>query len=92
MKNDCLSKLTITKSGHQTTQYKKIMDALPILCTDKNYRYIDDVFCRWTKLCEAAFLPAYPGTTQWSDTYNIKIKTVEPNAPPGAQTGACPIT
>ena len=37
MKDDCLSKLAITKSRHQATQYKKIIDALFVLCLDKNY-------------------------------------------------------
>ena len=45
MKDGCLSKLTITKSGYRATQFKKIIDALPVFCADKNYRYLDDVIC-----------------------------------------------
>ena len=36
LNDDCLSKLTITKSGHQATQFKKIIDTLPLFCTYKN--------------------------------------------------------
>ena len=35
MKDGPLSKLTITKGGQQATQYKKIIDALPVFCADK---------------------------------------------------------
>ena len=35
MKDGPLSKLTITKGGQQATQYKKILDALPVFCADK---------------------------------------------------------
>ena len=56
MKDGCISKLTITKTGHQATQYKKIIDTLPVLCVDKNFRYTNDILCTWTNLQEATFL------------------------------------
>ena len=59
MKGGYLSKFTITKSGHQATQFKNIINTLHVLCADKNYRYIDDILCTWTKLREAAFLLVY---------------------------------
>ena len=43
MKDDPLSKLTITKGGQRATQYKKILDALPVFCVDKGYKFIKDV-------------------------------------------------
>ena len=43
MKDGPLSKLTITEGGQQATQYKKIIDALPVFCADKGYKFIDDV-------------------------------------------------
>ena len=49
MKDGCISKLTITETGHRATQYKKIIDALPVLCADKNYRYIDNIICMGTE-------------------------------------------
>ena len=36
-KDGPISKLFITKTGHRPTQYKKIIDTLPVLCVDKNY-------------------------------------------------------
>ena len=33
-----LFKFTITKGVQQTTQYKKIHDALPVFCADKGFR------------------------------------------------------
>jgi len=50
MKVGCISKLTITGTGHRAIQYKKIIDTLPVLCVDKNYRCIDDVLCTGTNL------------------------------------------
>ena len=41
MKDGPISKLIITEIGHRLTQYKKIVDTLPVLCADKNYRGID---------------------------------------------------
>ena len=37
MKNGPISKLLITEIGHRLTQFKKIIDTLPVLCTDKNF-------------------------------------------------------
>ena len=76
MEDDCLLKLTITKSGHQATQYKKIIDTLPSFCQDKNYKYIDDIICTNTKLTNAYFLPAYLLTTQQSSTYHLNLGSV----------------
>ena len=55
---------------------------LPVLRVNKNYRRINDVLCNWTDLDEAAFLPQYPNPVQWSNTYYVEIKTVNPNANP----------
>ena len=60
MKDVPISKLIITKTGHRPTQYKKIVDTLPILCVDKNYQDIDDVFCNGIDLVKADFTPTYP--------------------------------
>ena len=35
MKDGPISKLAITKTGHRPTQFKKITNALPVLCADK---------------------------------------------------------
>ena len=43
MKDGPLFKLTITKGGQRATQYKKIIDALPVFCADKGYKFIDNV-------------------------------------------------
>ena len=80
MKDGCLSNFTITDTKHGATQYKKIIDTLPVLCVDKNFRYIDDVLCIWTDLPEATFLTPYLDQAQWSNTYNVEIKTVDPHA------------
>ena len=37
MKDGPIYKLTITEIGHSPSQFKKISDALPVLCADKNY-------------------------------------------------------
>jgi len=80
MKDGCISKLTITETGHQATQYKKIVDTLPVLWADKNYRGIDDVLCNGINLVEADFTPPYPNSDLWSKTYDIEITTVDQTA------------
>ena len=80
MKDGLISKLTITRTGHWSTQYKKIADTLPVLCADKKYRGIDDVLCNEIKLVEAAFTLIYSDTNQWSNTYNVDIRTINPTA------------
>ena len=78
MKDGCISKMTITETGYQATQCKNIIDTLPILCVDKNYRCIDDVLCTWIDLDKANFTPPYPNKNQWSNTYDVEIETVNP--------------
>ena len=43
LKDSSISKLIVTETGHQATQYKKVIDTLHILCADKNYQGIDGV-------------------------------------------------
>ena len=64
MKEGPLFKLTITKGGQRTTQYKKIIDALPVLCADKGFRYVGEIICTETELVEATFILTYPDATQ----------------------------
>ena len=65
-----ISKLTITETKHWATQYKKIVDTLPVpvLCTDKNYQGINDVLCNGINLIKADFTPTCPDTNRWSNT------------------------
>ena len=64
LKDSCLFNLIITKSGHQSTQLKKILDVLPDLCQDKYYKYSNDILSTNTKPTQAYFLLAYPVRTQ----------------------------
>ena len=59
MKDAPISKLTITETGHQATQYKKIIDILQVLCTDKNYQGIGNVLQNRIDLVKVDFTPAY---------------------------------
>ena len=63
MKDGPLSKLIITKSGQQATQYKKIIDALPVFCADKGYKFIDIVIRTNTEQVKATFMLTYPNAT-----------------------------
>ena len=91
MKEHPISKLIITKTGHRPTQYKKIVDTPPVLCSDKNYQGIDDV--NWTRndLVEVDSMPAYPKANQWSITHHVQISTVN-LADLEAANGLCLIT
>ena len=65
-------------------------NTLTVLCIDKNYRCIDDVLCTWTNLEEATFLLSYLHPAQWSNTYDVEIKTVNLNDNPFQGTGESP--
>ena len=86
MKDGPISKLTITNGGQQITKYKKIIDALPVFCKDRGYKFINDVIWTNTELLEAAFLPTYPNATLWSSTYHVQVDVV------GATVAADPLT
>ena len=43
MIDGCLHKFTITECSHWATQFKKINYALPVLCVDKGFKFVDNV-------------------------------------------------
>ena len=71
MKDGLLSKLTITKTGHRPSQFKKISDALPVFRADKNYRGLDEVLRTRRDLVEDDFMLAYLNANLWSTTYHL---------------------
>ena len=62
MKDGRLSKLTNTKTGYRLSQFKKICDALPVFCADKNYRGLDEVLRTGRDKVEDGFILAYQNT------------------------------
>ena len=76
--------MTMTETGHRATQFKKIIDTVPVLCADKNYRCIDDVPRTWIDLDQADITLSYPDANIWSNTYDIEIITVNSAAVPVA--------
>ena len=82
MRDSSLSKLTITEGGQPVTQYKKIIDAPPVFCADKGYKFIGNVIWTNTELLEVAFLPTYPTVTLWSYTYHVQVDVVGAAAVP----------
>ena len=74
-----MSKFTITEIGRRATQYKKIVDMLPVLCVDKNYKGIDDILCNGINLVKADFIPAYPDAKRWSNT--TRVTNLKSNPP-----------
>lgn len=83
MKEGPLFKLTITKGGQRTTQYKKIIDALPVLCADKGFRYVDEIICTDTELVKATFVPSYTNEKLWSTDHEVYVKVVDTSATVG---------
>ena len=61
MKDGPFSELTITETGHRPSQFKKIYDALPVFCADKNYGGLNEVLRTGRDKVEIYFMPAYPG-------------------------------
>ena len=91
MKDSLISKLIITKTRHKTSQFKKISDALPVLCVDKNYQSSNEVLRPGRDLVETDFIPPYPNATQWSTTHHVQINIVDPNDNPDDITGERPV-
>ena len=81
MKEGPISKLTITKTGHIPSQFKKLRDALPVFCADKNYGGLDEVPRTGQDKVEDDFMPAYPNANQLSTTHHIQIATVNRTGP-----------
>ena len=91
MKEGPISKLTITETGHRPTQLKKITDALPVLCADKNFRGLNEVLWTGRDLgVKTDFMPTYPNATQWSTTHHVQVSTVNPFDVPAAD-GSRPV-
>ena len=58
----------------------------------KDCRYIiDDIICTWNDLQETVYLPPYPDSALWSETYNVEIKTVNLTVVPDTNTGERPV-
>ena len=76
MKDGLISEFTITETGHRPSQFKKLYDALPIFCADKNYGGLDEVLRAGHDQVEGDFMPAYPNAILWSHTHQIQGVTV----------------
>mmetsp|Transcript_53708 Transcript_53708/g.58269 ORF Transcript_53708/g.58269 Transcript_53708/m.58269 type:complete len:184 (+) Transcript_53708:125-676(+) len=87
IKDGPISKLTITETGSRPTQFKKITDALPVLCADKNFQGLDEVLWTGRDLVETDFMPIYPNAAQWYTTHHMQITTIDPNDDPDRVTG-----
>ena len=59
MKDGPISKLTITETGHRPSQFKRLCNALPVFCADKNYRGLDEVLHTGRDKVENEFMSAY---------------------------------
>ena len=62
-KDGPLSKLTITETGHRPSQFKKICNALPVFCADKNYGGLDEVLRTGRDKVIDDVMLAYPDAT-----------------------------
>ena len=94
MKDGSISELTITERGHRPSQFKKIYDALPVFCADKNYGGLDEVLRTGRYKVENDVIPAYPDANQWSTTQHIQVATVNPTGTTGIDvvTSERPVT
>ena len=92
IKDGPISKLTITKTGYRPSQFKKIRDALPVLCADKNYCGLDEVLHTGRDKVKDDFMPAYPDATRWFTTYHVQIASVDPTTDLVEGTNMRPVT
>ena len=83
MKDGPISKLIITETGHRPSQFKKLYDALPVLCADKNYGGLDEVLRTGRDKVKDDFMLAYPDANLWSkNTHQIQVATVDAGGRP----------
>ena len=82
--------LIITKTGHRATQYKKIVDTLPVLFTDKNYQGLDEVVWTRNDLVDANFMPLYLDAIQWPTTHHVQVSTFNLLDVPAANSSRLP--
>ena len=80
MKDGLISELTITETGHRPSQFKKLWDALPVFCADKNYGGLNEVLRTGHDQVKADFMPPYPDAALWSHTHQIQVATVADGA------------
>ena len=92
MKDGPISKLKITKTGHRPSQFKKIRDALPVFCADKNYGGLDEVLRTGRDKVIDDVMLAYPDATWWSTTHHVQIASVDWTACLVEGTNIHPIT
>ena len=94
MKDGSIIKLTIAETGHRLSQFKKIRDALPVFCADKNYGGLDEVLCTGHDKVENDFMLAYLNANQWSTTHYIQVATINPEGTEGVNpiTNERPVT
>ena len=92
MKDGPISELTITETRHRPSQFKKIYNALPVFCADKNYGDLNEVLHTGRDKIEDNFMPAYPDATRWSTKYHIQIASVDPEANLVEGTNMRPVT
>ena len=71
MKDDPISELAITEIGHRPSQFKRLYDALPVFCINKNYGGLDEVLRTGHDQVEGDFMRAYPNATLWSHIHQI---------------------
>ena len=86
--------LTITETGHRPSQFKKLWDALPVFCADKNYSGLDEVLRTRRDKVKNDFMPAYINANIWPCTQQIQVVTVAAGADQieGSLTGKRAIT
>ena len=69
-------KLVITNYSQQATQLMKIYNTLPVLCTDKGYKYPNNVIQNNGELDKKTHIPTYSAATEWLVAINVKIDMV----------------
>ena len=94
IKDGQMSELTITETRQRPSQFKKIYNALPVFCADKNFGGLDEVLCTGRDKVENDFIPAYPNANIWSIKHQIQVATVAEGATRilGSLTGKCVTT
>ena len=78
MKDGPIPELTITETRHRSSPLKKLYDAIPVFCADKNYGNLNEVLHTGHDQVEGDFMPAYPNATLWSNTHQIQVASVQP--------------
>lgn len=82
LQDSCFKGIVITdNTNNRPTQFKKLMDALPTYCADKDYEGLIEILCDRKDWDDKTFFSKKPNSSQWSEKRKVKVAMDEHDKP-----------